>query len=248
MSAAPVLVLAGVSRVFADGARPLWAVRDASLAIAAGEIVAITGPSGSGKTTLLHLMAGLELPSAGTVWLEGRALGAMSEHARSLLRRRRIGLVFQSFNLLPGLTVIENVALPLLLDGVGVRTATARAAAALVSFGLADRASARPAWLSGGERQRVALARALVVDPAIVLADEPTGSLDAAAARVVLGHLLARDARARRATVIVTHDPQVARAADRRVTMVAGRVLDDGWVGPAAGRPRENGQAGPAAP
>ncbi|MCC6848185.1 MAG: ABC transporter ATP-binding protein [Deltaproteobacteria bacterium] len=199
------------------------ALRGVSLTVAGGELVAVVGPSGSGKSTLLHLLAGVDVPDAGRVVVAGAALHALSEDARAAIRRRTIGLVFQACNLVPLLTALENVALPLLLDGEPPRRARARALAALAAVGLAERAARTPDRLSGGEAQRVAVARALVADPPLVLADEPTGSLDAKSAEGVL--TLLRDATAGgTAIVLVTHDPRAAARADRVIRLVDGRI------------------------
>jgi putative ABC transport system ATP-binding protein len=202
------------------------AVRGISLSVARGEVVAVMGPSGSGKSTLLHLLGALDVPDAGSVAIGGRALAGMSEDALTLLRRRAIGFVFQSYNLVPTLTAEENVALPLLLDGVAARAARARARDALAEVGMMARADHPPDRLSGGEAQRVAVARAVVAAPALVLADEPTGSLDSDAAAAVLA-LLCRVASARDAAVVmVTHDPRAAAHAGRVVRVVDGAIVE----------------------
>ncbi|MDQ3941317.1 MAG: ABC transporter ATP-binding protein, partial [Actinomycetota bacterium] len=176
---------------------------------------------GSGKSTLLHILGGLDRPDEGEVWVEGRALAALSEDELALLRRRRLGFVLQFFNLLPTLTARENAAFPLLLDGAA--DATARGTAALAKVGLEDRAEHRPSQLSGGEQQRVALARALVAEPAVVLADEPTGNLDSATGRDIL-ELLRTTADAGQTIVMVTHDATAASFADRVVGLADGLV------------------------
>jgi putative ABC transport system ATP-binding protein len=202
------------------------AVRGISLSVARGEVVAVMGPSGSGKSTLLHLLGGLDVPDAGTVTIGGRALGGMSDDALTMLRRRSVGFVFQSYNLVPTLTAEENVALPLLLDGVAAREGRVRARDALAEVGMTARAEHPPDRLSGGEAQRVAVARAVVVMPAVVLADEPTGSLDSDAAAMVLA-LLCRAASARRAAVVmVTHDPRAAAHAQRVVRVADGAIVE----------------------
>jgi putative ABC transport system ATP-binding protein len=194
------------------------------LAVDEGEFVAITGASGSGKSTLLHMLGGITRPSAGRVLLEGVDLATLDDDALAEIRRRRIGFVFQRYNLLPELSLAENVALPLVLDGVAEARCRDAARHALEAVGLAHRADHRPDALSGGEQQRGAVARALVTDPAIVLADEPTGALDSVNSGVVL-ELLQRLVRDRRQTVIlVTHDPGIAAAAGRVVRMKDGLV------------------------
>ena len=204
------------------------------LAIHRGELVAILGPSGSGKSTLLGLLAGLDRPTAGSVRLGGRALEGMDEDALALLRRARVGFVFQSFQLLGNLTARENVLLPLELTGQP--DARARADAALSEVGLAERSHHYPAQLSGGEQQRVALARAFAPRPALLLADEPTGNLDVETGGRILELLL--DLRARHGTtlVLVTHDPAVAARADRQVHLFGGRIVRDDAPAAAGGK------------
>ena len=185
------------------------------------------GPSGSGKSTLLHLAGGLDTPSAGEVRIGGESLGALSDDGRTLLRRRRIGFVFQFFNLLPMLSAEENVALPLVLDGVPGDRALGRARAAMETVGIAQRAGHRPSELSGGEQQRVAIARALAIEPVLLLADEPTGNLDRARGEQVVA-LLRRLVDERRQTILmVTHDARSASMADRLVQLRDGRIVDD---------------------
>ncbi len=222
----PAIEVVNVSKRFDDGTRHLDALRDVSCSIARGEFVAIVGPSGSGKSTLLHLMGALDAPTRGDIRLEGRAFGALGDTALTLLRRRRIGFVFQFFNLLPALTVEENVAVPLLLDGVSRRVLWPRVRDMLARVGLADRNRRRADALSGGEMQRVALARALVTAPAVVLADEPTGNLDAVTGESILGLLRDLGRALGQTTVLVTHDARAAAAADRVLTLVAGEIVD----------------------
>jgi putative ABC transport system ATP-binding protein len=218
-------------KTFAGGeATAVAAVRDVNLTVAAGEFVAITGASGSGKSTLLHMIGGITRPTSGRVLLEGVDLATLDDDALAAVRRRRIGFVFQRYNLLPELTLAENVALPLVLDGMRSAESDAAARSALDAVGMGHRAAHRPDELSGGEQQRGAIARALVTSPAIVLADEPTGALDSAnSVRVV--ELLERLVAERGQTVIlVTHDPVVAAAARRVVRMRDGRVEADDLV------------------
>jgi putative ABC transport system ATP-binding protein len=203
------------------------AVDTVDLEVHAGELLTIQGPSGSGKTTLLGLLAGLEPPDEGSVTILGHDLSHLSSDERARLRQRRVGLVFQSFGLIASLPVHENVELPLALAGVAEDERAARADAALTEVGLGPLASARIDELSGGERQRVGVARALVIDPSLILADEPTGSLDDQNAASIL-NLLTRAVRRRRASlVLVTHDPETARIADRRFTMRDGHLTGD---------------------
>ena len=202
------------------------AVRGISLSVARGEVVAVMGPSGSGKSTLLHLLGGLDVPDAGSVVIGGRALRGMGDDALTVFRRRTVGFVFQSFNLVPTLTAAENVALPLLLDGVATRAARGRARAVLASVGIESRADHTPDRLSGGEAQRVAITRAVVGAPAVVLADEPTGNLDSATAATIL-QLLCQAATERRAAVVmVTHDPRATLHAARVLRVVDGMIVD----------------------
>ena len=193
-----------------------------SLAIQRGESVAIVGPSGSGKSTLLGLLAGLDVPSAGEVWLDGEPFSSLDEDARALRRAREIGFVFQSFHLLPGLTALENVMLPLELgDGVG---AEAAAHAVLDAVGLSARANYYPQKLSGGEQQRVAIARAYATRPALLFADEPTGNLDAATGAVIVDLLFKLNAERHTTLVLVTHDRELAARCDRTLPLHAGRL------------------------
>jgi putative ABC transport system ATP-binding protein len=206
-----------------QGARRVSILHDVSLTIGTGEFVAIMGPSGSGKSTLLHLLGGLAVPDGGSVRVAGQDLGRMTEDARTVFRRRHVGVVFQCFNLVPTLTVEENVALPLRLDGQPSAIVQARVAAALEQVGLLDRRRQPSPQLSGGEQQRVALARALAVEPVLILADEPTGSLDSATAAVVL-RLFRTASDDGRTVVMVTHDAGAAAYADRIVRVVDGTV------------------------
>jgi len=223
----PALRLAGVVKEFGTGASAVRALDDLSLTVPRGEFVALVGRSGSGKSTLLNLAAGIDVPSAGEVWLEGRDLARLDDDALTLVRRHRIGMVHQFFNLLPTLSARENVALPALLAGTPERDALARADALLAEVGLGARRHAKPSTLSGGEMQRAAVARALVHDPAIVLADEPTGNLDTRAAGQVV-ELLGALAGARGITVVmVTHSREAAAAARRVVELRDGRIVAD---------------------
>ena len=221
-----VLTCRDVSRRFSrPDLEPLVAVDRIDLEIAPAEFVSIVGPSGSGKTTLLGLLAGLDAPDAGEILVLGHDLAGLSPGERARLRQRRIGIVFQSFGLVPSLTAGGNVALPLLFAGVPEDEREARAAEALDKVDLGDALDARIDTLSGGERQRVAVARALVHGPAILLADEPTGSLDDANAGVVLDLLIGAVRDTGCSLVLVTHDPRSAARADRRYRMRDGRLL-----------------------
>jgi putative ABC transport system ATP-binding protein len=220
-----MLELRQVSKVYGQGAAQVHALREVSLDVAPGTMVAVMGPSGSGKSTLLTIAGSLEDPTNGQVLVAGRDLAAMSPNDKARLRRQSIGYVFQDFNLLPGLTAAENVALPLELDGVGARKAREAGLRALTGLGLADRASNYPDQLSGGERQRVAIARAGVGDRQLLLADEPSGALDSANSDAVM-RMIHAACRQGVAAVVVTHDAQLASWADRVVFIRDGRIVD----------------------
>ena len=225
---AVVLRVEGLSKQYHDGTREHRVLDRVGFAVGQGECVALLGRSGSGKSTLLNLLAGIDRPDAGRVEILGQIVSALQEPALTLLRRRHIGFVYQFFNLIPTLTVEENMALPLELNGLGGVGAQARVAELLERLGLAGRGRAFPDQLSGGEQQRVAIGRALVHAPALVLADEPTGNLDADTGRQVLA-LLGELSRERRQTLaIVTHSLAVARTADRVLTLEQGRLLESG--------------------
>lgn len=215
----------GLSKRMPSGGRTLSILEDVDLSIEAGELVAILGPSGSGKSTLLGLLAGLDRPSSGSVRLAGHELGELGEDALALLRRERVGFVFQSFQLLENLTARENVLLPLELTGVA--DARARADEVLSEVGLSERGHHYPSQLSGGEQQRVAVARAFAARPAVLFADEPTGNLDSETGARVLELLLDMRARTGTTLVIVTHDPAIAARADRQVHLFGARVVRD---------------------
>ena len=214
----------GLVKTYRQGDEDIHALRGVDLTVRAGEFLAITGASGSGKSTLLHILGGLDRPDDGDVQLQGRSISKLADEELALVRRRRLGFVLQFFNLLPTLTAVENVAFPLMLDGV--QDALDRARASLASVGLEGRAEHRPSHLSGGEQQRVALARALVTRPAVVLADEPTGNLDSLTGEDIL-RLLRRTAEAGQTIVMVTHDARSASYADRVVRIVDGHLEID---------------------
>jgi putative ABC transport system ATP-binding protein len=231
--ARPIVELKGVGRRFLEGDRERAVLDGVDAEVRRGEFVALLGPSGSGKSTLLNLIGGIDLPTSGEVIVEGEALTRMGERDRTLFRRHRIGFVFQFFNLVPTLTVEENLLLPLELTGrLGARE-RARARSLLEEVGLADRASAFPDRLSGGEQQRVAVARALVHDPALVLADEPTGNLDREMGRQVADLLDRLVRREGRTLVVVTHSTELAGRADRILELRGGRLHELGRGGTA---------------
>jgi putative ABC transport system ATP-binding protein len=225
-AAAPAAVSAtALTRSYGAGDSAVHALRGVSLEVPAGQFTAVMGPSGSGKSTLMHLLAGLDVPSAGTVCVGGRDITAMSDRQLTRLRRKHIGFIFQSFNLLPTLSAEENIVLPLAIAGRRPDAETLQTLLARV--GLRDRAGHKPAQLSGGQQQRVAVARALITSPTVLFADEPTGNLDSAAGAEVLQ--LLRDAvdLDGQTTVMVTHDPRAAAIADRVLFLADGRIVDD---------------------
>jgi putative ABC transport system ATP-binding protein len=216
----------GLAKHYGRGEALVRAVDDVDLEVAAGESVVVVGPSGCGKSTLLQLIGGLDVPTAGEVWVGETRVDHTSERTRARLRRHHVGFVFQEFHLMDDLSAVENVELPALLGGTSARRARSRALALLDDVGLADRARHRPAALSGGQKQRVAIARALVNRPTVLLADEPTGSLDSAATTEVL-RLFDRLRRDGQTLVVVSHDQRTAAAADRMVSMRDGMLVDD---------------------
>ncbi len=224
-----ILQAVALRKTFETGgdATRVAAVGGVNLEVEPGTLVAITGASGSGKSTLLHMLGGITRPTSGRVVLEGVDLASLDDDALALIRRRRIGFIFQRYNLLPELSLIENVALPLVLDGKGEQACETAARAALEAVGMEMRARHRPDELSGGEQQRGAIARALVTEPAIVLADEPTGALDSANSARVLELLQAVVRQRRQTVVMVTHDPDSAAIADRTVSMRDGLIAAD---------------------
>jgi putative ABC transport system ATP-binding protein len=217
--------LENVTRAYVMGARRLLALRNVSLTIQAGEFVAIVGPSGSGKSTLLNLISGIDKPDEGRVWVDGDPISSMGENALAKWRGAKIGIVFQFFQLLPTLTALENVMLPMELRNTYSDHRRERAADALERVGLGDRATQLPSELSGGEQQRVAIARALVNDPPILLADEPTGNLDSETGQRIVT-LLAELERAGKTIVLVTHEEDLARAASRIVRVRDGSLME----------------------
>jgi len=216
-----------LTKIYGKGETAITALDHVSLSVEAGEFVAVMGPSGCGKSTLLHLLGGLDRPSEGRVVIDGSSLADLSDDALTKLRRRKIGFVFQFFNLLPVLSALENAALPLTLDGVADGAAKARAGDWLVRVDLGSRLGSRPDQLSGGQQQRVAIARALVAQPSLILADEPTGNLDSRASDEIAGLLRQVADEWGRAVVMVTHDAHVAEYADRKVVLHDGMIVED---------------------
>ena len=213
-----------LTQTYASGGRELVVLKDISFELAAGGFLAIIGPSGSGKSTLLGLLAGLDQPRSGRVWLDGDELTQLDEDARARLRGQKVGFVFQSFQLIPTLTALENVMVPLELRG---EAAAERAEALLARVGLADRLHHYPAQLSGGEQQRVAIARAFGIRPRALFADEPTGNLDAATGATVIDLLVELNREAGATLVLVTHDPELAARARRVIRLAGGEVVSD---------------------
>lgn len=222
-----MIQLRALTKAYGDGASRVDALKGVDLDIAAGEFVSIMGPSGSGKSTLLNLVSALDIPTSGQVKIDDLDIGSLTDDSLTLFRRRRIGLIFQFFHLLPTLTALDNVLLPVMLDGSVGDADRARARAMLSEVGLGQRTAHRLHQLSGGEMQRVAIARALILQPKLLLADEPTGNLDSTTGRAVLA-LLRQLCQQHRATIVmVTHDPNAAGICDRVVTLRDGRITHD---------------------
>ena len=223
---ASLIRLEGVTKTYDAGELAVQALRGVDLTVEKGQMVAIIGPSGSGKSTLMHILGCLDAPTAGSHWLDGQDVAAMSSFRLASVRNRKIGFVFQTFNLLPKASLLRNVELPMLYGGIGSAERKERAQAALQKMGLGDRAKHRPSELSGGQRQRAAIARALVMNPSLILADEPTGNLDSKTGFEILD--LFREMHARGETiVIVTHDPRIAELCQRVVRIVDGAIESD---------------------
>jgi putative ABC transport system ATP-binding protein len=215
-----------LTRIYGSGAARVIALNHASLHVENGEFVAVMGPSGCGKSTLLHLIGGLDRPTEGTVRIEGQELNELDDDALTDLRRKRIGFIFQFFNLIPTLNALDNTALPLVLGGLDSSEAQERAAEWLSRLDVSERSSHRPEELSGGERQRIAIARALVTEPSLILADEPTGNLDSKAAADFTSLLREAVDRWERSILLVTHDDRISSYADRVLQMKDGRILN----------------------
>jgi putative ABC transport system ATP-binding protein len=222
----PLIQVRNLTREFGSGDARVTALNGVDLTIDRGEFVAIMGPSGSGKSTLLNMLGAIDVPSSGEILLEGRNMGTLNDDERTLLRRRKIGFIFQKIHLLPTLSAIENVALPLQLDGIPSVNALDRAKLALESVNMASRMNHMPSTMSGGEQQRVAIARALVIDPAIVLADEPTGALDSKNGKQIVQLLRNLVEQSGHTIVMVTHDAQVASQADRVIHVRDGQIAE----------------------
>jgi putative ABC transport system ATP-binding protein len=220
------LVVENITKTYRQGGNIIPALNQVSLSVSPGQFLAIMGASGSGKSTLLHVMAGLTAPDSGRILINENDLTKMGDRALTLFRRRHIGLVFQAFNLVPTLSARDNVGLPLLLDGVAAAEIRRKADQLLSTLGLASRASHRPDVLSGGEQQRVAIGRALINNPAVILADEPTGNLDSASSRGVCELLRDLSAIHGKTVVLVTHEPSVAAYSQAVVVMKDGRLID----------------------
>ncbi len=221
-----MIEVSNVSKIYHQGLQDIHALHDISLTIEKGEFLSIMGPSGSGKSTLLNLVGGLDQPSSGKIFIDGQPIHGISDDELTLIRRKRVGFIFQFFNLLPNLNAIENVSLPLLLDGMPMSRIREKASRLLERVGLGSRVEHRPEQLSGGEMQRVAIARALITDPAVLLADEPTGNLDSHISEDILG-LLKNLNQAGQTIVMVTHDAKAASFGKRIIRLRDGRLIED---------------------
>jgi len=222
-----IITTSNLTKVYGSGPTAVTALDHVSLSIEPGEFVAIMGPSGCGKSTLLHLIGGLDKANSGSIAFDGHNLNDLGDDALTELRRRKMGFVFQFYNLIPVMTAAENTALPVTLDGMRAAEAHKKAAEWLERFGLGDRLSHRPDQLSGGQQQRVAIARALVAEPQLILADEPTGNLDTTSSDEIAGLLRQVSKEYGRAVIMVTHDPRIAAYADRIIFLKDGKVIEE---------------------
>lgn len=229
----PILTVENLTKVYGSGETAVTALDDVSFSVEKGEFIAIVGASGCGKSTLLNLIGGLDEPTVGRVFIDGQDLYAMDERQRAIFRRRNLGIVFQFYNLVPTLTAAENIMLPYLLDKR--RPEAAKLQEILALCGLTERAGHLPSALSGGQQQRVSLGRALINDPAIILADEPTGNLDSHASREVMALLQTANRRYQQTLLLITHDEKIALMADRILTIADGRLVDDARLKDAKG-------------
>lgn len=225
--AEPIIAVSDLVKTYEMGTVTVHALRGVSLEVAAGEMVAVMGPSGCGKTTLLNCASGIDEPTSGRIQIEGTDLATLDDNTKTAYRARRMGFIFQFYNLLPVLSAVENVELPLLVSGTSAREARERASASLERVGLLDWSTHKPAELSGGQRQRVTIARALVNDPAIVWADEPTGDLDSTTADQVMTLMQDLNRERGHTYVIVTHDPAIAARCHRTIHMQDGAIVRD---------------------
>ncbi len=216
-----------LTKIYGAGETAITALDHLNMSVETGEFIAVMGPSGCGKSTLLHLVGGLDRQTDGHVILDGKDIVNLGDDALTELRRRKIGFIFQFFNLIPVLTSLENAALPLILDGVKPAVAHAKATEWLTNLGIGDRLNSRPDQLSGGQQQRVAIARALVAEPALILADEPTGNLDSRTSDEIAGLLRQIVSAWHRTVLMVTHDPRIAAYADRIIFLKDGRIVDE---------------------
>jgi putative ABC transport system ATP-binding protein len=222
-----IIQTSNLTKIYGSGATAVTALDHVSLSIDPGEFVAIMGPSGCGKSTLLHLIGGLDKASEGNVQIDGQNLNDLNDDKLTEIRRRKMGFIFQFYNLIPVLSALENASLPVTLDGMKPAEARAKAVEWLTRFGLSNRLSNRPDELSGGQQQRVAVARALVAEPALVLADEPTGNLDTKASDEIAALLRQVSKEFGRAVIMVTHDPRIAAYADRIIFLKDGKIADE---------------------
>ncbi len=223
----PLVQTVNLTKTYGQGSTAVVALDHVNISVDAGELVAVMGPSGCGKSTLLHLLGGLDRPTEGSVMIDGKSLSSLSDNALAQMRRRKIGFIFQFFNLIPILDAVDNAALPLLLDGKTRGEAKQKATAWLQRVGLGERLHNRPDELSAGQQQRVAIARALLTDPMLVLADEPTGNLDSRAADEIAGLLRQVAKEWGHAVLMVTHDPRIAAHADRIIFLKDGTVVNE---------------------